>query len=67
MPNAYNMRLLAIQKRAYEHGLASLTPEETHMLITQRIVLRGVGPIKDEPNEHQENDKSRELGIGVWA
>ena len=59
MPNAYNMRLLAIQKRAYEHGLASLTPEETHMLITQRIVRRGVDPAVEPVKRFSETQLSR--------
>jgi len=62
MANAYNMRLLAIQKKAYEQGLAALTDGERELLVTQRIAVPVV------LTEHQENAKALESGQwGVWA
>jgi hypothetical protein len=68
MPNLYNTRLLMIQKKAFENGLDSLTDDERHLLSTQRIVQRGVGPlvvlVKTKDECHM-NKRCLEFG-GSW-
>ena len=65
MPNVFNTLLLSIQMKAYRNGLASLTDKEKHMLITQRIVRRGVGPVTEPEKKREECQMNKRcLGFG---